>query len=94
MDDDQPQWTCPHCSKTTHHPQDIEHHYCGFCHHFCDDQYRAPALNVYAAVISPECRCAWFKIDDDGTLLLTQVSEACPHHRPGGPFDATVTATQ
>ncbi len=27
-----PSITCPRCKKTSYHPLDIEHRYCGFCH--------------------------------------------------------------
>lgn len=27
-------FTCPRCSRTSHHPKDEEHRYCGACHQF------------------------------------------------------------
>lgn len=27
-------FTCPRCGRTSHHPQDVEHGYCGACHDF------------------------------------------------------------
>jgi hypothetical protein len=32
----QPSITCPKCRRTSHHPQDVEHRYCGWCHEFHD----------------------------------------------------------
>lgn len=29
--------TCLRCQRTSHHPQDVKQHYCGFCHVFHDD---------------------------------------------------------
>lgn len=31
--------TCPTCGKTSYHPKDIEHKYCGFCNVFHDNRY-------------------------------------------------------
>ncbi len=31
--------TCLRCKRTSYHPRDVEHHYCGFCHVFHDDIY-------------------------------------------------------
>lgn len=27
-------FTCPECNRTSHHPKDEEHQYCGACHKF------------------------------------------------------------
>lgn len=29
-----PSITCPQCRKTSYHPKDIEHGYCGYCHEY------------------------------------------------------------
>lgn len=29
--------TCLMCKTTSHHPEDVENHYCGRCHVFHDD---------------------------------------------------------
>lgn len=29
-------YTCPHCGRTSHNPNDELNRYCGACHHFCD----------------------------------------------------------
>ncbi len=29
--------TCKRCRKTSHHPEDVKNHYCGFCHVWHDD---------------------------------------------------------
>ena len=33
----QPSITCPLCGRTSYHPQDIKHRYCGNCHMFHDE---------------------------------------------------------
>lgn len=33
MASDEP-FTCPRCGRSSHHPKDIEHGYCGACHDF------------------------------------------------------------
>ena len=30
----QPSITCPHCGKTSYHPEDIKYRYCGACYRF------------------------------------------------------------
>ena len=35
---DEPQYTCPRCHFTSHHPMDVRHHYCVRCHVFENDQ--------------------------------------------------------
>jgi hypothetical protein len=32
-----PTWTCRHCNRTSHNPNDALYRYCGACDHFCDD---------------------------------------------------------
>ena len=34
--DKQPSITCPQCGRTSYHPQDIRHAYCGWCHQWHD----------------------------------------------------------
>jgi len=34
-------FTCPLCGATSHHPQDLEHRFCGRCDMFVDDVLRA-----------------------------------------------------
>ncbi len=29
--------TCLRCKRTSHNPNDVENHYCGYCHAFHDD---------------------------------------------------------
>ena len=29
--------TCPKCGRTSYHPEDVRHRYCGACHQFHDD---------------------------------------------------------
>lgn len=33
-DEPRPSFTCPRCSRTSHHPKDAEFGYCGACHDF------------------------------------------------------------
>lgn len=33
-----PSFTCPRCGRTSHHPKDIEHRYCGACHTFPENR--------------------------------------------------------
>lgn len=33
----QPSITCPRCSRTSYHPEDIKQGYCGFCHWWTSD---------------------------------------------------------
>lgn len=43
----QPSFTCPHCGKTSYHPEDIKHSYCGNCHLFMKDvQHLADQLQI------------------------------------------------
>lgn len=30
-------WSCPHCGRVSHNPNDEAARYCGACHHYCDD---------------------------------------------------------
>lgn len=30
-------FTCPRCGRTSHHPDDVRHGYCGACHAFTGD---------------------------------------------------------
>lgn len=30
-------WTCLHCNRTSHNPNDALYRFCGACDHFCDD---------------------------------------------------------
>lgn len=30
-------FTCPRCGRTSYHPHDVEHGYCGACHAFTRD---------------------------------------------------------
>lgn len=30
-------FTCRHCNRTSHNPNDALNRYCGYCHHYCDD---------------------------------------------------------
>lgn len=30
----EPVFTCPKCTRTSHHPEDVRHGYCGACHEF------------------------------------------------------------
>lgn len=32
-------YTCPRCGRTSAHPQDAEHGYCGACHAFTGDEW-------------------------------------------------------
>ena len=34
--DGRPSFTCPHCGRTSYHPQDLAQRYCGACHRFVD----------------------------------------------------------
>ncbi len=36
--DQTPSFTCPRCGRTSYHPKDIEHRYCGNCHAFTSDE--------------------------------------------------------
>jgi hypothetical protein len=36
-DDDRASFTCPRCSRTSHHPEDAAHGYCGACHAYTGD---------------------------------------------------------
>jgi len=33
-------FTCPACGRTSHHPADVEHGYCGACHDFTGNTRR------------------------------------------------------
>ena len=36
-------FTCPRCNRTSHHPSDVAHQYCGACHrYFHEDILNAP----------------------------------------------------
>jgi hypothetical protein len=37
VDSDTPGITCLHCKRTSYNPNDISHHYCGYCHAFHED---------------------------------------------------------
>ncbi|HEY7009046.1 MAG TPA: hypothetical protein VH395_08910 [Jatrophihabitantaceae bacterium] len=32
-----PSFTCPRCGRTTYHPDDVAHGYCGACHWWTGD---------------------------------------------------------
>jgi hypothetical protein len=34
---DGPSLTCPHCKRTSYHPEDVKHSYCGNCHLFLNE---------------------------------------------------------
>jgi hypothetical protein len=37
-----PSFTCPDCGRTSYHPQDVAHRYCGACHTFPEDRMPDP----------------------------------------------------
>lgn len=38
LHDDPPRITCHRCGLTSHHPDDVRHHYCAHCHLFHPDE--------------------------------------------------------
>lgn len=34
-------YSCPHCGRKSHNPNDAQHRYCGACHRFEDDPSKA-----------------------------------------------------
>lgn len=48
----QPSITCPRCGRTSYHPEDIEHGYCGWCHWWTSDP--AGMLNTPEAIAQAE----------------------------------------
>jgi hypothetical protein len=35
----EPSFTCPHCKRTSYHPEDVKQSYCGNCHTFFDGEW-------------------------------------------------------
>lgn len=56
----EPSFTCPVCHRTSHHPEDVKHGYCGNCHAFTG-QPAHPPIRVSGGHLSAPvelARCA------------------------------------
>lgn len=49
---DEPCITCPQCSMTSYHPEDIRQGYCGNCHHWTSEPLDLTDLPVVQAIAS------------------------------------------
>lgn len=54
MTADRPSFTCPRCHRTSHHPDDAKHGYCGACHEFTGPQ-TAGMLQVWDRTVAGHC---------------------------------------
>lgn len=39
---ERPSFTCPDCKRTSYHPEEVKHSYCGNCHQFKCEQWMTP----------------------------------------------------
>lgn len=58
-----PSFTCARCGRTSHHPLDVQHRYCGHCHIYID-QWLCIRVRVAGDVVSEH----WFDALDPGDV--------------------------
>lgn len=75
--------TCLLCGMTSHHPKDVQHHYCANCHRFHDDWQHTVDSKLYLRLLACVQLCyrkhhlddpalGWSDVDD---VLQTTLAE-------------------
>lgn len=66
-------YTCPHCGRVSHNPNDLAHRYCGACHRYADE--RAVAEAMLTGVVEQSRRIAAIE-NAEKALGLTEGDDA------------------